>query len=95
MEQMVFAIFMMGCGHNLDVCRPIDNPEPVFESRASCERELERTARQVTGFPTAIGSCIEVEERRADADLEFDWFFAADGRLIVEPRSTDLQLARN
>ncbi|MEQ8295969.1 MAG: hypothetical protein RIB53_02500 [Roseitalea porphyridii] len=93
MEPIVFAMFIMGCGHNLDVCRPVDTSTQQFETRAACEEAIPAAARDVTGFPTAIGACVGLSATQASARPDYLWYFAADGRLIVEPKDEAIQLA--
>lgn len=85
MENAVFALFMMGCGHSLDVCRPIDSPVEFYQSEQKCEAGLGHFQRHVDGFPMAVGTCVAVQEAALESDIMFEWFFAANGSLVVEP----------
>ncbi|WP_375566877.1 hypothetical protein [Oceaniradius stylonematis] len=85
MENAVFALFMMGCGHQLDVCRPVDTHAELFEDRTTCEAGLESAARNVDTHPIAVGKCVAVDPASATADMRFKWFFAANGELVVDP----------
>lgn len=93
MEPIVFAMFLMGCGHNLDVCRPVEAPDSRFETRAACEEAITGASRRVDGFPTAVGACVELDPARSAGQPDYLWYFAADGRLIVQPKDRAIELA--
>ncbi|MBO6638137.1 MAG: hypothetical protein JJ920_13305 [Roseitalea sp.] len=85
MENAVFALFLMGCGHNLDVCRPQASPVDFYQTEAACHADFEEIARRVQDYPTTVGTCVPLVQTALESDLTFSWFFAANGELVVEP----------
>lgn len=85
MENALFALFMLGCGQNLDVCRVVPAPVELHQTSQSCYAAFEAVARQTTDFPTTVGHCVPIRQSTLETDVVFEWFFAANGTLVVEP----------
>lgn len=81
MNDFIFTLLVLGCSHNLDVCREVKTEPVVFQTMAACESSVEPAARSVENFPMAVVQCLPVEVSAADNLAQADWYFAADGSL--------------
>lgn len=83
MTETLFALFMLGCSHQLDVCRPIGVPLVRYETDAECQMAMDEMMRIDAGFPVTVGKCVQADVASFERDMVFAWHFEADGRLDV------------
>lgn len=61
MEQAVFALILMGCSHNLDVCEPVEQSFTAYKTEIACDDAVSRKIRLIDDFPMAIAECRKVD----------------------------------
>lgn len=81
MSDTVFALIILGCSQNLDVCRDTPAGVTVHESRAQCEAHMADATQAAANFPVALGRCITMNATDTAMIDNASWFFAADGSL--------------
>lgn len=83
MENLVFAILMLGCDHALDECAYVPTPVEFYMSREECEEILPLAFHEAEAYPVALGDCISVPGAWTEKDLAFEWSIDGDDRLKV------------
>lgn len=78
MENLVFAILMLGCDHALDQCAYVPMPVEYYASREECEDILPLAFHEAETFPVAVGDCVAVPRDWTEKDITFEW--SIDGR---------------
>lgn len=83
MENLVFAILMLGCDHALDRCEYVHIPEEYYDSREACEDILPLAFNEAENHPVALGDCVSVPANWADKSLVLEWAIDSEDRLKV------------
>lgn len=90
MENLVFAILMLGCDHALDECTYVPTPVEFYMSRDECEEILPLAFHDAESYPVALGDCIAVPGDWTESDLAIEWSIDRDQRLktgVVGPKN--------
>ncbi|MCI5074848.1 hypothetical protein [Oricola sp.] len=83
MENLVFAILMLGCDHALDECVYVPTPAEYYSTQAECEDILPLAFHEAEDHPVALGDCIAVPREWMEKDVAFEWSIDTDDRLKV------------
>ncbi|MGB7433620.1 MAG: hypothetical protein WA921_14235 [Ahrensia sp.] len=92
MNEFIYALLVLGCSHNLDVCREATAQPMIFETSQACEASVQTAYLSVDDFPMAVAQCIPLEASSFNVNSETEWFFAADGSLQLQvlPETTEV-----
>jgi hypothetical protein len=89
MSDPLFALFLMGCSHDMGVCRAVEEADKTFEARNVCQSELDSELRTTDLFPVIVGKCVEIDSSgSANAD-QIQWFVDRQGNLAVQTLASD------
>lgn len=83
MENLVFAILMLGCDHALDECTHVPTPIETYASIGECEEILPLAFHEAEGHPIAVGDCIAVPGDWMEKDIAMEWSIDESDRLKV------------
>ena len=89
MENLVFAILMLGCDHTLEACENVPTPIEFYASREACEEILPLAFHEADTHPIALGDCVAVPEDWIEKDIVFEWSVDQDDRLKIAVRGAD------
>ena len=83
MENLVFAILMLGCDHTLDHCSYVPAPMEFYATREECEDVLPLAFHQAENHPVALGDCVAVPGKWIERDVALEWSIDEEKRLKV------------
>ncbi|WP_157018494.1 hypothetical protein [Mesorhizobium xinjiangense] len=94
MEHIAALLFIVGCSADLEDCRELPAPVPLFETAQACKVEHARAERRFDGlYPRVFMTCFEVDPALEYENAELVWDVEPDGRLVVEIVPTDIMVA--
>lgn len=83
MENLVFAILMLGCDHAMDQCTQVPTPVEYYATRAECDDILPLAFHEAEGHPLAVGDCVAVPREWVEKDIALEWSIDESERLKV------------
>jgi len=83
MENLVFAILMLGCDHTLDQCTYVPTPVEYYASREECSDILPLAFHEAESHPVALGDCVAVPREWIEKDIALEWAIDEQDRLKV------------
>jgi len=83
MENVVFAILMLGCDHSLDRCTYVPTPVEHYVTREQCDDVLTLAFHEAEGYPVAVGECVGIPDKWIEKDVALEWVIDGGGRLKV------------
>jgi hypothetical protein len=96
MEHIAAVLFIVGCSQNLDGCRELPAPTPIFETAQDCASEQPFALEDLAGrAPRVLGTCIAVDPADEEEDGEIDWTVTPDGRLMASFEKPSITVAAN
>jgi len=83
MENLVFAVLMMGCDHSLEACAYVPTPMESYATREECEGALPLALHEAQKHPVALGDCVAVPGKWIESDIALEWTIDGNKRLNV------------
>lgn len=93
MNDFIFTLLVLGCSHDLNVCREVAAEPMIFQTEQLCEDHTISASREVDDFPIAITQCIAVNQSQVAEIADAKWYFSADGSLHLSIPASDANLA--
>lgn len=83
MENLVFAILMLGCDHTLEQCSYVPAPMEFYATREECDGVLPLAFHEAEDHPVAVGDCVAVPSEWIERDIALEWTIDQEKRLKV------------
>ena len=83
MQNLVFAILMLGCDHELDQCTYVPTPAEYYATIEECEEILPLAFHEADGHPVAVGDCVAIPGEWTEKDIALEWTIDEGERLKV------------
>ena len=85
MEHIAALLLIVGCSGDLQNCREIPAPMPIFESMEDCDGEIGPTRRAMDGVePRVFAKCVFVDPAMPEEDAQLHWDVTKAGLLEAE-----------
>lgn len=84
MEHIAALLLIVGCSDNLERCRELPAPVPIFETMEECQAALPLSLKGARGKDSAVfADCIHVDPAMEEEDAVLEWDVTKDGRLVA------------
>lgn len=83
MENLVFAILLLGCDHTLERCSYVPAPVEFYASHEECSDILPLAFHEAETYPVAVGECVAVPREWIEKDIVFEWSISDSNGLKV------------
>lgn len=84
MEHIAAFLLLVGCSDNLDQCREVPAPAPIFETAQECDAVMERAMRDLVGkYPQILARCVNVDPSAEYGDASLVWDVSPAGDLTA------------
>lgn len=84
MEHIAALLLIVGCSDNLERCRELSAPVPIFETMEECQAALPLSLKGARGKDLAVfADCIHVDPAMEEEDAVLEWDVTRDGRLVA------------
>lgn len=95
MEHIAAVLLIVGCSGNLEACRELPAPVPLYETAEDCESALGHSARLFAGADDKVfATCVAVDPAMEEEDAELVWDIQ-DDRLVASIEVPDVMVATN
>ena len=85
MEHIAALLLLVGCSDNLEQCREIPAPEPIFETMQACDEVLPVTFEAPKhSSPKVFAKCVYVDPAMHEEDAELVWEVTSSAGLEAE-----------
>lgn len=96
MEHIAALLLIIGCSEDLQQCRELPAPVPLYETVEDCDPQIAPAlAHFRKSQPRVFAQCIEVDPALAEEDLELVWDVTAARGLTASIGVPELQVAAN
>ena len=90
MEHIAALLLIVGCSGNLEECRELPAPAPIFETMKECQSELPVSLRDAQGKDVRVfANCVFVDPAMAEEDAVLEWDVTNDGGLVATVTADD------
>ena len=84
MEHIAALLLIVGCSGDLNECRELPAPVPVFETVEQCREELVVARAVYRGDAEhVVATCVDVDPAMEDDEAELVWDINPDGTLYA------------
>jgi hypothetical protein len=84
MEHIAAVLLIVGCSGNLQECRELPAPTPIYETFEECEAELGPSLTLSRPQAAEVkATCVYVDPAMAEEDAQIVWDIDADGKLTA------------
>ena len=85
MEHIAALLLIVGCSGDLNQCRELPAPTPIFELMEECDGEIGHTRRGLEGAePRVFAKCVFVDPAMPEEDAQLNWNVTKAGLLEAE-----------
>lgn len=97
MEHIAALLLIVGCSGEMDQCRELPAPAPIFETQEECEAEKRFASRELAAeADRVLATCVFVDPALVYDDAVLEWDITSDGRLTASlERVDDFAIAQN
>lgn len=96
MEHVAAVLLLVACSDNLEDCRELPAPVPIYESIEDCDTELPFTMSDLSGkAPRILGTCVYVDPALEEEDAELVWDIQPGGTLLARVEISNYAIASN
>lgn len=89
MEHIAALLLIVGCSGELNECRELPAPVPLYETTAECDAALPAVLRDFSGRkPRIFAQCVYVDPAMEEEDAMLTWDVRPDGTLEAAIDST-------
>jgi hypothetical protein len=95
MEHIAALLLIVGCSGNLQECRELPAPTPIFETMEECSAELPLSLKHAQGKDSKVfASCVAVDPAMEEEDAVLDWDVTRETGLVASiTAGEDVQVA--
>ncbi len=84
MEHIAALLLIVGCSGDLQECRELPAPTPIFETMEECAAVLPSTLKSARGKDSRVfADCVYVDPAMEEEDAVLEWDVTKDGRLAA------------
>jgi hypothetical protein len=84
MEHIAALLLIVGCSGDLEQCRELPAPTPIFETMEECSAALPLSLKGARGKDSHVfADCIHVDPAMEEEDAVLEWDVTKDGRLVA------------
>lgn len=94
MEHIAALLLIVGCSPDLQQCKELPAPVPLYEAVEDCHAQMPpAVAFFEKTQPRVFAQCVEVDPALAEEDLELTWNVTAGGGLTASIGIPELRVA--
>lgn len=94
MEHIAALLLVIGCSDDLQSCKELPAPIPVFETAQECETQLPGSFKVFIGkYPQVFAQCLAVNPEMEETDADLVWDIKPDGTLVASVEEPTVQYA--
>ncbi len=95
MEHIAAVLLIVGCSGNLDTCRELPAPVPLYETSEDCQAARDPSVRLFAGADEKVfATCVPVDPAMEEEDAELVWDIQND-QLVASIEVPDVMVATN
>lgn len=84
MEHIAALLLIVGCSGDLEQCKELPAPTPIFETMEECSAELPVSLRHAQGKDAKVfADCVYVDPAMEEENAVLDWDVTKDGKLVA------------
>lgn len=96
MEHIAALLLIIGCSGDLQECRELPAPVPLYETSEECDAALPAVIRDFAGRQAKIlAQCVYVDPAMEEEDAVLVWDIRPDGTLEASVEAGELMVASN
>lgn len=96
MEHIAALLLIVGCSSDLNECRELPAPVPLYETFEECDAALSAALRDFSGRqPRIFAQCVYVDPAMEEEDAVLTWDIRPDGTLEASVEPAELMVASN
>jgi hypothetical protein len=96
MEHIAALLLIVACSDDLQQCREVPAPTPIYETVEECETVLPQTLHSYAGkHPQLFAQCVFVDPAMEEEDAELTWDIDDDGMLHASVGVPETAVAAN
>lgn len=96
MEHIAALLLIVGCSGDLQECRELPAPVPLYETAEECDAVLPAAIREFSGRqPKVFAQCIHVDPAMEEEDAVLTWDIRPDGKLEASVEAAEVVVASN
>ncbi|MFU0504952.1 hypothetical protein [Pseudaminobacter sp. NGMCC 1.201702] len=96
MEHIAALLLIVACSDDLQQCRELPAPTPLYETVEECENVLPQALNTFTGkHPQLFAQCVFVDPAMEEEDAELTWDIGEDGTLHASIGAPETAIASN
>ena len=95
MEHIAALLLIVGCSGDLNECRELPAPVPLYETAEDCSTSLSQSQKLFAGASDKVfATCVMVDPAMEEEDAELVWDIQ-DGKLVASVEVPDVIVATN